>query len=74
MKKIILKYDESIETDFAVEIIHRVIQEGEISGSRYGPQYCGVTVFGAGSRKIIVQVEKRKSGTQTFTVYREEER
>ena len=65
-----------IDVQTVMNLVSRVIDEGEISNGRFGKQYCFLTTFsvkvfanGASTTKVVsVAVERLKSGTQTFTL------
>lgn len=56
-----------------LEILNRVmsvVQNGKISTTSRGPQYCFISLF---KDNIVVGVSKSKTGTETFYVYKEGE-
>lgn len=62
--KIIITVDDTVTDAQAVACVNKVILEGKISNSPYGPTYCLMSVFKSG---VHVAVKARKTGT-TFYV------
>jgi hypothetical protein len=65
MKKIILRIDESIDDEKAVELALIVVHGGKVSKTNGEDHYCFHTVFHDDSSVTVV---KHPSGTETFYI------
>ncbi len=68
MEKIIIKINDGVPNARAMRAALAVVEDGRISTTSYGPQYCFHTVFKDG---VTVGVRKSKSGTEVFYIGKE---
>lgn len=68
MNKLILRYDDDLSLSEVMPAISTVINNGKISKSANGDQYCFVTTFTNREKKLVVQAGLTKTGTDTFCV------
>ena len=66
MKRLILNIDENLPDMQAVDAALAVVQQGKISKTSNGDQYCFHSITHSG---VEVSVTKHKSGTETFFIH-----
>jgi hypothetical protein len=67
MKRLILNIDESVSEEDALRYVVKVVQEGRISETKNGKQFCFYTVF---NENCHVSATKSKTGTETFKIWK----
>ena len=65
MKRLILNIDENVPDMQAMAATMAIMQEGKISKTSKGDQYCFHSITNSG---VEISVTKQKSGTETFFI------
>ena len=65
MKRLILNIDENVPDMQAMAATMAIMQEGKISKTSNGDQYCFHSITNSG---VEISVTKQKSGTETFFI------
>ena len=65
MKRLILNIDDNVTDIAAIAATMAIVQEGKISKTANGDQYCFHSITNSG---VEISITKRKSGTETFFI------